>query len=143
MTETEKRARVVSIAREWIGTPYRHQGRLKGIAADCTFIASVYVEAGVIEPFKIGPYTPQAHLHRAGGAYLETVARYGNETQNPLPGDIVLYFIGRAYSHGAIVVDPGWPHIIHADLLAGSVLEALGDQGALAAAKERKFMTLW
>lgn len=29
------RAEIIAEAREWIGTPYRHQGRLKHIASDC------------------------------------------------------------------------------------------------------------
>jgi cell wall-associated NlpC family hydrolase len=26
---------IVAAARSWLGTPWRHQGRLKGIAVDC------------------------------------------------------------------------------------------------------------
>lgn len=29
------REQIVAAAREWIGTPYRHQGRIKGEAVDC------------------------------------------------------------------------------------------------------------
>jgi len=29
------RAEIIAEARTWIGTPWQHQGRLKGIAADC------------------------------------------------------------------------------------------------------------
>lgn len=29
------RAEIIAEAREWIKTPYRHQGRLKGVAIDC------------------------------------------------------------------------------------------------------------
>jgi cell wall-associated NlpC family hydrolase len=46
--ERDQRARVVALAREWIGTPYRNQARVKGIGADCTFFAVVYEEAGLI-----------------------------------------------------------------------------------------------
>lgn len=40
--------RLVEEAESWIGTPFRHQGNLKGIAVDCAqFIAAVARDAGV------------------------------------------------------------------------------------------------
>lgn len=143
MDEHEQRARVVAIAREWIGTPYRDGGRLKGIGADCTFTAMVYEEAGLTPHIEIEHYSPQAHLHRTGGRYVEEVEKIAHRTDDPRPGDMVLYWFGRDFSHGGIIVDPGWPHIIHGDKDARFVIEAAGDQGTLVLAKERRFYTLW
>lgn len=136
---TSARARVVALAREWIGTPYRHDARIKGVAADCTFFAVVYAEAGLIPPVEIAPYSPQAHLHRESRIYIDTVRRYAVEVATPRPGDVVMYFIGRDFSHGGVVVD--WPTIIHGDIEAGAIVLAPGDQGRLAHARDRKFFS--
>ena len=37
------RAAILTEARSWIGTPWQHQGRLKGVAADC---AGMVIEVG-------------------------------------------------------------------------------------------------
>lgn len=136
---SDSRAHVVALAREWLGTPYRHDARIKGVAGDCTFFAVVYEEAGLIPPVAIAPYSPQAHLHRESRIYIETVRRFAVEVDTPRPGDVVLYFIGRDYSHGGVVVD--WPHIIHGDIEAGAIVLADGAQGRLAQAKDRKFFS--
>ena len=144
MTEQQQRAAVVKEAREWLGTPYFHGGRLKNIGADCTFIAVVYENAGVVPHVDIAPYCSQAHLHRTAGVYRQTIERCGAyRTDNPQPGDLVMYWFGRDFSHAGIIVDPGWPNIIHGDMNAGFVLAALGDQANLLEAKERVFLTLW
>ena len=144
MKEQLQRAAVVKEALEWLGTPYFHGGRIKGNAADCTFIAMVYENAGVVGHVDIPAYSPQAHLHRTAGIYLSKIKECGaRETDKPLPGDIVMYWFGRDFSHGGIVVDPGWPTIVHGDMMARSVVLAQGDQANLLEAKKRIFMTLW
>lgn len=35
MIEQEERARFVATALSYVGTPYHHHGRLKGIGVDC------------------------------------------------------------------------------------------------------------
>lgn len=141
--EQEQRAAIVQEAMEWIGTPYFHGGRLKKIGADCTFVAVAYENAGIVPHVNIDPYSPQAHLNRYAGTYLKTVENYGHLTSDPKPGDIVMYWFGRDFSHAGIIVNPGWPTIVHGDMMAHSILMAIGDQGNLALAKKRIFMTLW
>ena len=144
MTEQEQRDAVVKEAYEWLGTPYFHGGRIKKMAADCTFIAMVYENAGVVSHVDISPYSSQAHLHRAGETYIKTIEQCGAfRTENPKPGDMALYWFGRSFSHAAIIVNPAWPQIIHGDMMAGFITLAVGDQANLAEAKERIFMTLW
>lgn len=44
---TATREQIVEQARSWIGTPYRHQGRQKGVAIDCIgFVWGVAAELG-------------------------------------------------------------------------------------------------
>lgn len=50
--------RVVSAARGWIGTPYRHQGSCKGAGADCLgLIRGVWREVLGHEPERVPAYT--------------------------------------------------------------------------------------
>jgi len=141
-TEREQRARVAALTREWIGTPYRNNARLKGTGADCTFFAVVYAEAGLIPALDIEHYSPQFGLHRSEERYLEAVLAHAVETDTPQMGDVALYKWGRVFSHGGVVVDPGWPTIVHAEANARFVIEANGEGGRLGDAP-RKFFTLW
>ena len=158
MTPTERlqRQRVVAIAREWVGTPYRHGARIKKVAADCTFFAKVYEEAGLVGEVPIECYSSTAHLSRASGQYLLHIRKYAHEvTQDKVrPGDIAMFLIGRDFSHGGVInahgwpdVDfeeaQGWPWIIHGDMGAGVVYEVLGNQAHLAQARQVKFFSLW
>ncbi len=121
MSEIE-RQKVVEIAKSWLGTPYRHNAQIKGAGADCaTFIAEVFFEAGLVERFEIERYSPQWHLHRNTEKYMSRVLEYSHEVKEPKPGDIVLWKIGRVFSHGAIVIK--WPMIIHEFLGIGCVID--------------------
>ena len=145
MTEEERAQReaVVRIARQWIGLPYRDNARIRGVCGDCTFAALVYEDAGLIPHVAIADYSPQAHLHRTGGLYIGTVKQYAHEVEAPQIGDLVLYYFGRDYSHGGVIVHPGWPSIIHGDREARFIIEANGEYGRLASAKDRKFFSFW
>lgn len=145
MTEAEHRAWVVRIALEWECTPYIHQGRIKGKAADCTFFAKVFEEASLLPPITIPAYSNQAHLNRQGSLYLPIVERHAKREiteAEALPGDVVMYFIARSWSHGAVIIDPGFPTIIHADLAAKFVIRGEGDQGFFKNVP-RRFFSWW
>jgi NlpC/P60 family putative phage cell wall peptidase len=50
---------IVAAARGWIGTPYRHQGQLKGVGCDCLgMILGVWREVGGGFEGSVPPYTP-------------------------------------------------------------------------------------
>ena len=156
--DLDQRKRAVTIAREWIGTPYRHGARIKQVAADCTFFAKTYEEAGLVPEVPIEAYSSMAHLHRGSGVYLLHIRKYAHEVEldKVRPGDIAMFHIARDFSHGGIInahdwpeyvgdfnSAEGWPWIIHADMGAGLVYEARGDQAQLALAKAVKFFSLW
>lgn len=111
-----QRARVVAIARTWLGTPYHTAGTIKKVGCDCASMPGLtYLEAGVIETFDLEQYPPDWHLHRSEERYMAGVLRHASEIDGPpLPGDFALWKFGRCFSHGAIVVK--WPIIIHAYL---------------------------
>jgi cell wall-associated NlpC family hydrolase len=142
MIEDTRRATIVAEAISWLGTPYHHEARLKGHGVDCAMlVAEVYRAAGLIPKIDAGHYPPDWHLHRDEERYLDMVLRHAQPTDDPKPGDVALWRIGRTWSHGAIIVDPGWPHIIHALKEAGKVIRDFGTGGRLAN-RSPKFLTL-
>ena len=57
--ESIDRQSIVTEARSWIGTPYRHQGSLKGAGCDCLgLVRGVWRAIYGSEPEAPGPYTP-------------------------------------------------------------------------------------
>ncbi len=111
--ETDPRRRVVAEAESWLGTPYHHMGRLKGVGCDClALLAAVYCTAGVAPAIDLPYYPPDWHLHRSTERYLAGILRYAQEVAVPGPGDVALFRFGRCFSHSAIITE--WPQVIHA-----------------------------
>lgn len=106
MTELEQRARVVEVARTFVGTGYHHRGRIKGVGIDCAqLLIEVFAEAGLIERFDTGDYPMDWAAHRDDERFLGFVERYAHQVPVALPGDVLVFRYFRCYSHGAIVVD--------------------------------------
>ncbi len=133
------RAKIVSIARSWLLTPYHSMGRVKGAGVDCGMLPlAVYHEAGILAEIPEVPYYPlDWAAHRDEERYLEFVERMVRENgwkevppppeRTPLPGDFLLFHFARVYSHGVIVAE--WPECIHAHVSRGVVLvNALGNR---------------
>jgi NlpC/P60 family putative phage cell wall peptidase len=86
--------RIIAEAREWIGTPYRHQGSRKGVGCDCLgLVRGVWREVYGEEPERPGPYA--ADWAEAGGKdrLIEAAGRHCTPRQNgiPRPGDLLLF----------------------------------------------------
>lgn len=118
-----QRQLVVDITKSWVGTPYHHMGRAKGIGVDCGMIlAEVYHEAGIIPPIEIEYYPPDWAMHRSEERYLgwlEPYVQILDPNETPQAGDILLYQFGRCISHSAIVVD--YPVVIHSYINQGVI----------------------
>lgn len=84
---------IVSAARAWIGTPYRHQASLKGIGCDCLgLLRGVWREVVGTEPELPPPYSPD--WAEAGGETLLAAARRHLIEADDLivaPGDVLLF----------------------------------------------------
>lgn len=102
-----RRARVVQEARTWLGTPYHHHGRIKGVGVDCAMLlAEVYAYCALVPHIDAGVYPRDWHLHRTEELFLGWLQRVGaRPVQTPAPGDVAVYRFGRTFSHGGIVVD--------------------------------------
>jgi NlpC/P60 family putative phage cell wall peptidase len=122
----ELRAQIIEEARTWIGTPYHHNARSKGVGVDCVqFIIAVYNACGLTF---IGDadYSHDWHLHRSEERYLNGVARYGRKVDQPDPGDLALFKFGRCVSHGGLILPDG-AGIIHSYLGNGVIISALAN----------------
>jgi cell wall-associated NlpC family hydrolase len=131
-----KRQDVVNAVRGWLNTPYHHLAKVKGAGVDCgQLVIAAFEEAGlpVDDP---GFYTCDWHLHRDEDRYIEFVSRYlvraddaeatirernAHDYAIMLPGTVIVFRVGRTFSHGGIVTQ--WPFFIHSSLPAGIVEE--------------------
>jgi cell wall-associated NlpC family hydrolase len=140
----QARAAVIAAARAWLETPFHHAAQVKGVGVDCVhLVEGAYREAGVIGPVEIKPYSVQIMLHRADETVIGYLLRYGREIAEgeARMGDVVLYRVGRSFSHAAIIVD--WPaRIIHAHSLSRKVVEMDGLTADLAG-RPTRFFTPW
>jgi len=150
--EAAQRAAVLAEALSWRGTPYHHMGRIKGRngGVDCAmFLAEVFERAGVIDHVTVGHYSRDWHLHRRDQRFLSYILPLAQEIAGPpLPADVVTYAIGHGFAHAAIVIEPGWPRIIHSDMDARCVTFADGLTGRHAVEgngqlRQVRCFTLW
>lgn len=151
--EAETRAKIVAEAQSWIGTPYVSNGMIKGKrgGTDCAMLlVGVYGNLGLIpKEFDPRPYPPYWHVHKSEERYLGAILAFVTEVAGPpirapLPGDVVLFQIGRLFAHGAIVTD--WPNVIHAigndAVLPEDISKSTTGKRALAHVPQ-KFFSLW
>lgn len=85
-------------------------------------IAAAYEAAGIVPAgLDIPDYPQDIMFHSDDDRYLAAVLDYCDEVDEPVPGGIALFKFGRAWSHGAIVIN--WPIVIHAYAQMGEVIE--------------------
>jgi len=112
---------VVTTARRWLGTPYRHQASLKGVGADCLgLVRGVWREVVGAEPETIPAYAPD-WAETGGEETLLTAARrwlVEIEVGEAAVGDVLLFRMSpeAPAKHCAILsADDGpEPRMIHA-----------------------------
>lgn len=149
----DRRASIVAEARSWEGTRWHHMGRVKirrnerGLivepgGVDCVMLVYMtYTALGIIPEFEVEPYPEQWFLHSDVDRLLPILRDYGHEVETPQPGDVVAYRMGRSFGHAAVVMDTGWPNILHAHRMAGRVLRDVGNAGFLSR-RQRKFFSI-
>jgi NlpC/P60 family putative phage cell wall peptidase len=108
---------IVAQAREWTGTPYRHQASLKGVGCDCLgLVRGVWRALYGEEPERVPAYSRdwaeasgREALAQAGARHLVPVAR-----EQIAPGDVLLFRwrAGLVAKHAAILT--GIDTMIHA-----------------------------
>lgn len=114
-------ARIVALARDWIGTPYVHQASCRGSGSDCLgLVRGIWRELYGEEPEAVPPYTPDWSETDRVERLLAAAARHMTRV-NPAkaePGDVlVLRMIeGGVAKHMGILAEgaAGEPSLIHA-----------------------------
>lgn len=120
MNET-LRAAIVFEARTWLGTPFHHQGRVKGVGVDCAG-----VPIGVAQALGLA-WNDRAGYGRVprGGVFqavvAETLQRIALE--DVLPGDLMTFAWRSEPQHIALVSQRDPLRILHAWQDAGQCVE--------------------
>lgn len=98
---------VVRQAQTWLGTPWHHQARLKGVGVDC-----VGLLIGVCRELNIAIEDYQEYGRFPDGYHLakELERQLIKKTSLPMPGDIMLFRISRMPQHIAICSPMGLIH---------------------------------
>jgi NlpC/P60 family putative phage cell wall peptidase len=117
MTSRLTRAAIVTEARSWIGTRYRHQGSLKGVGCDCLgLVRGVWRNCIGDEPEAPPPYAPdwaEAHgeetLAQAALRHLVTI-----ESDHIGAGDVLLFRWREGYVAKHVAIASGEGSMIHA-----------------------------
>jgi cell wall-associated NlpC family hydrolase len=120
------RARIVAAARDWIGTPWQHQQRTKGLAVDCAGLV-----IGVARELELVPaeFDVQGYGRQPNGTLMRLCAEHMQRIDQARmqPGDVVVVAIAADPQHMGIVGDyrHGGLSIIHAASAAapGRVIE--------------------
>jgi NlpC/P60 family putative phage cell wall peptidase len=117
------RTQFVAEARTWLGTPYQHQGRLKGIACDCIGLVIVTARALGLSDFDMTDYgrRPDGRLRPMMEEHLELVP-----LDRLQPGDVLLFRWNSTPVHVAVLTDE--THLIHAYLPNRKVVESTLDE---------------
>jgi len=127
------RQQVIEQARTWLGTPYHHQGRIKGIGVDCIgFIIGALMEVG-ISNLDRQEFQEYGRCPPRGKGML----KYFDELTisvgyNYKPADLLVFWINdttKRPQHIAMATDYG---IIHTHSSVGKVVENVLDEAWLA-----------
>jgi NlpC/P60 family putative phage cell wall peptidase len=119
------RKAIIAEARSWVGTPFHHQGRVKGAGVDCVGLAIMVgkslglVDAGYdFNGYRRMPY---------GSTLIDAIRNCGfvNEVKTPEPGDVLVFRIDTDPEHVAFLSDTNT--LIHAYAPARKVAEARYD----------------
>jgi NlpC/P60 family putative phage cell wall peptidase len=121
------RADVVAEAARWVGTPYHHQARVRGVGVDCAqLVAGVAEAVGLIPAGTPVPhdYSPEWHLHSRGELLVANLEAFGcvrlARPEDARPGDVLAFRFGRSVGHLGILLEGGL--FVHARVDNGRVV---------------------
>ena len=116
---TVTREQFVAEARTWLGTPYQHQGRLKGIACDCIGLVICTAQALGLTEFDIRDYgrRPDGRLRPVMESHMKKVPLFDAQA-----ADVILFVWQTVPLHVGILTDRD--HFIHAYLPNRAVVES-------------------
>jgi NlpC/P60 family putative phage cell wall peptidase len=113
------RDRLVAVARQWLGTPFRHQGRQPGRGLDCVGLVVCAARHCGLADYDVTDY-PRLPQGDALAGHLRAAGLVAVDPRAALPGDVLLMRFTREAQHVALVTDGG---ILHAHEQVGRVVE--------------------
>jgi NlpC/P60 family putative phage cell wall peptidase len=120
---------VVTLARRWIGTPYRHQASIEGVGCDCLgLVRGVWREGVGPEPITMPAYSARWRDPVGGPDLLDAATRFFVPAgASDAPGTLVLFRMlpGHPPKHCAILTAAD--RFVHALEGAGVVEVSLND----------------
>lgn len=119
------RAQVIAAAREWLGVPFRHQGRTR-LGCDCAgFVGSVASSLGLIPSEWWEPY--DGYPRMPDGSIQPILDSLMTRTDEPRPGDVLLMRFRRDPQHLGFFT-PGLLHALRAGAVRSVVEHRLDDR---------------
>lgn len=109
------RADVIAEALTWVGTPWRHQACLKGVAVDCIgLIAGVALACGSADAQRFMDTPACRNYGRTPDptVLLAACAEFMDPTDAPVPGDVLVLRFEIEPMHFAFLMPAGY--ILHA-----------------------------
>jgi len=105
-------ARIVTAARGWLGTPYRHQAACRGAGCDCLgLVRGIWREVKGAEPERPPAYSMDWAEPARQEALWQAAARYlrAKALREEGPGDVILFRMreGGVAKHLGIVAETG------------------------------------
>lgn len=110
--------KIVLKAREYLGTPFRHQGRLKGVGVDCAGLVVCVAHELKLSDFDFRAYGPMPNASKLQMILNEQMDKI--DYSDATVGDVYLMKFDKEPQHLAIITDIG---LIHSYADAGSVVE--------------------
>jgi NlpC/P60 family putative phage cell wall peptidase len=111
---------VVSLARKWIGTPYRHQSACRGHGADCLgLVRGIWRDLHGAEPCRLPAYSESWFECLHPGVLEEGLACHFTKRDCGVrkPGDVLVFRIGmrgQARHIGVLTRLDALPSFVHA-----------------------------
>ena len=121
----ENRIRIVCEAFDWVGTPYHHQARVKGVGVDCAQLVAGVAENVFprLRPINNQVYSVEWHMHNREELMCDIIESFKCtriEVADRQPGDILTFQFGRVQSHMGILINDN--QFIHARMDIGKVV---------------------
>ncbi|MEW5708785.1 MAG: peptidase P60 [Pseudomonadota bacterium] len=115
------RADIVAKAREYLGTPFHHQGRVKGVGVDCAgLVICVARDLGLtdFDTIDYGRHADGARMRALLEAHLERVP-----FSEARPGDVLYLWFVKEGQHLAFLTELDPPYVLHATAAYRKVVE--------------------
>lgn len=113
-------AMAVSVARRWIGTPYRHQATCEGAGCDCLgLLRGIWRDLYGTEPESVPPYSQDWAEPQGAEVLLAAAGRWliCKPVEDAAPGDVLLFRmrVGSVAKHLGLQSETGAaPAFVHA-----------------------------